>query len=184
MADWWAELAGTQAQAWHRILRGLADRRAPARHPVLATAGLHGGAEARVVVLRGASRTDRRLEVHSDAAAGKAAEIAADPRATLLIWEAKAQLQIRLRVTVTAIPADPDRWARVPEAARQVYGGTPPPGTVLEDPADWTGAPTLDRFLALDCALDEMETLHLGPDRHRRALFRAADGWRGRWIAP
>jgi hypothetical protein len=45
-----------------------------------------------------------------------------------------------------------------------------------EDPAD--------HFCVLVLDVVRIETLHLGPDRHRRAVFTAAGGWSGRWIAP
>ena len=42
--------------AWRHLTRGVADARAPARTPVLATVSSEGLPEARMVVLRAASR--------------------------------------------------------------------------------------------------------------------------------
>ena len=58
-------LDDTLNDVWQRLGRGVADRKAPARHPVLATVGKNGG-EARMVVLRGADRATGCLEVHTD----------------------------------------------------------------------------------------------------------------------
>lgn len=170
-------------EAWQRLSRGVADRRAGARHPVLATAGAQGP-EARMVVLRGADRAAARLTIHTDAASGKVAELRADPRATLLVWEPRAQLQIRMRATALLRPGSADEWARVPEGARRVYGGTPAPGTPIPAPDAHAPAAEPTRFLVVDCTLTEIDLLHLGRSRHRRARFTRADAWAGHWVAP
>jgi pyridoxine/pyridoxamine 5'-phosphate oxidase len=170
--------------AWQRLGRGVADRRAAARHPVLATQGRDGGGEARVVVLRAARRAEGRLEVHTDAASTKVAELAAEPRATLLVWDARAQLQLRLRARVTAEPGPAAAWARMPQSARLAYGGSPPPGAEIPAPEAYAPAAEPDRFTCLACHLTEIEVLELGRDRHRRAVFRRDADWAGRWLAP
>lgn len=179
-------LPGTLDQVWQRLARGVADRRAPARHPVLATAGADRGPSARLVVLRAADRGEARLEVHTDTASGKIADLRADPRAALVIWEARAHLQIRIEAVATILTGAEaaGRWARIPDGARQNYGGTPPPGTPLSDPADHVPAPASGRFAVLDLRIEAIETLHLGRTLHRRARFVRADEFAGQWIAP
>lgn len=186
MAEWYEDLEDLWGEIWRRLERGVADRRAPARHPVLATAGLEGGAEARVVVLRAASAEDAMLEVHTDSASSKVGELARDPRATLLIWEDRARLQIRMKARVEILKgAGAARaWARIPEGAQQVYGGAPAPGTPIPAPEAHEPGPDPERFTVLTARIGEVDALHLGRDRHRRARFRAADNWRGEWLAP
>lgn len=169
----------TLNDVWQRLGRGVADRHAPARHPVLATIGADGG-EARVVVLRGVDRAAGTLEIHTDAASSKVAELRANPNATLLIWDQKARLQIRLRVAASITEGDPKAWARVPDTARGVYGGTPPPGEPIATPEAHAPNPTPARFAVLTCRIHEIETLTLA-EPHRRARFRDA---KAQWIAP
>ena len=123
------------------------------------------------------------LEMHTDAASAKVTELARIPAATLLAWDPEAALQIRLRATVAARPGTAEEWAAVPDSARGAYGGTPPPGALLEQPEDHDPTPDPVRFIVLTARIEEIETLHLGP-RHSRALFRRRDGFRGQWIAP
>ncbi|MEM9735118.1 MAG: pyridoxamine 5'-phosphate oxidase [Pseudomonadota bacterium] len=184
MADWFETLAETHAEVWRRLTRGVADRRAAARHPVLATTGLTGFAEARVVVLRGAEPSMGRLEIHTDRASAKLAEATASPGATLLIWEERARLQIRLRAHLHEAPAEiqAERWARAPEGSRAVYRALPPPGTPIGAPFE-LGESSEPRFTVLWAEIQEIDTLHLGTP-HRRALFTRADGWKGTWLAP
>lgn len=184
MTDWWLQTDRLLAQAWTLLGRGVADRHAAARHPVLATVSPEGWADARTVVLRGAVAESALLTVHTDSASEKIAALKANPRCTLLVWNPKAHLQIRIRAKAEISCGDDAAWARMPDGARQVYGGTPPSGTVLDDPADHAPGPDRARFAVIDCQAEEIDLLHLGQDRHRRALYARADGWRGQWIAP
>ncbi len=169
---------------WQRLARGVADRHAAARYPVLATVGLSGAAEARVVVLRGADRATGVLTIHTDAASGKVAEVQKVPDATLLVWDARAQRQFRLRCTVSSRPGTPEEWARVPDPSRRAYVCAPAPGTPIPRPDACTPGADATRFTVLEATLQEVEILHLGSERHLRAVFRKADGWRGQWLAP
>jgi hypothetical protein len=186
MTEWHTELAATLDEVWRRLAHGVADACAPARHPALATVGRDGGAEVRTVVLRAADRATARLDVHSDGAAGKIDEIRAEPRVCLHVWDPAGNLQLRLRATaeiVTGAAVAP-LWAAVPTPARANYGGTPAPGTPIAAPDDHAARVDAARFAVVSCALREIETLHLGRDRHRRARFRADTDWRGTWLAP
>ncbi len=178
------ELAALLEDIWQRLGRGVADRRAAARHPVFATQAGSGGGEARVVVLRGVDRGDATLEVHTDARSGKVADLACVPRATLLVWDARARLQMRLRAEVTVTRGDAARWARVPGPARRAYGGAPAPGTPIPAPDAYTPAPDPAQFAVLACRLEEIDALRLDDAGHRRALFLRAEGWRGQWLVP
>lgn len=179
-----APLESLLRDAWQRLRRGVADRRAPARHPVLATQALGGGGEARTVVLRAASPSAGIVEVHTDTLSGKVRELEAEPRATLLVWDAKARLQIRLRVTTHLVHADSEAWAQMPQASRGAYGGDPPPGRPIAAPEAHAPGAARERFTRVVCTIDEIELLHLGAERHRRAIYRRADGWAGAWRAP
>lgn len=183
---WFMALDATLDEVWRRLGRGVADRRAPARHPVLATAGA-GGPEARVVVLRAAERAGATVEFHTDRRSGKIADLAGDPRAALVVWEARAHLQLRLRVHARVLDgaAAAERWARVPPAARGNYGGPVPGGPeAAPEEAGGAGLAAEEAFAPVLCRIDEIETLHLGRDRHRRAVFARAEGFAGRWVAP
>ncbi|MCR9085903.1 MAG: pyridoxamine 5'-phosphate oxidase family protein [Rhodobacteraceae bacterium] len=184
MTDWWLQTDRLLAKAWTLLARGVTDRLAAARHPVLATVSPEGWADARTVVLRGAVAESALLTVHTDSASDKVAALRANPRCALLVWDAKAQLQIRIRARARITPGDAKTWAELPDGARQVYGGTPPSGTSLSVPENHVPGPDLARFAVLDCQAEEIDLLHLGRDRHRRARYARVDGWHGQWIAP
>ena len=170
---------------WQRLSRGVADRRAGARHPVLATVSPEGWPEARTVVLRAANRAEGWAEVHTDPSSAKLAAVRHNPRAQLHVWDPKVDLQIRLYVQVHVLTGDAvaDRWAQVPEGSRQAYGKSPAVGAPIAAPFEYTVLGRPEDFAVLVCAIARIDLLELGT-QHRRAVFEAANGWSGQWLSP
>ncbi|MDA7423515.1 pyridoxamine 5'-phosphate oxidase family protein [Thalassococcus lentus] len=170
--------------AWAEIARGVEDRHHPARNPTLVTVA-KAGPEARTIVLRSWDSGRSVAEFQTDRMSAKVAELEADPRAGLHFWLPEKRLQIRFRCRVELIHADRDRWARIPDVGRDVYGGTHAPGVPLEDPGDFKPLPMQERFTAVLAQVLGIDLLYLGPDRHERAVFqRDGSSWVGGWVAP
>jgi pyridoxine/pyridoxamine 5'-phosphate oxidase len=182
---WAARLDGLLAQVWARLVRGVNDRHAPARHPTFATVSPQGWPEARTVVLRAADPVAALLEVHTDLHSAKVAALRANPQAAFHVWDASAHLQIRLQSEVMILSggAVAATWDRVPDPSRQSYGTSPAPGTPIAEALAYAKPADPDSFAVLRCAVQAMDIVHLGP-QHRRARFDRADGWAGQWLAP
>lgn len=176
----WRDHAALEAHLWARLARAVADAADPWRFAVLATLGAEGP-QARTVGLRGADRAPGTVEVHADARTPKVAELAADPRAQLLLWDAAAQEQLRLSLAVEVVRAPADRWARVPPASRGNYGTTPAPGTPIPAAEAYARDPAPARLAALVGRVTRMDAVWLAGEPHRRAI-RDGGGWR--WVAP
>ena len=183
MTDPFTTLEGTLEHVWGRLGRGTVDARDPFRFVTLATVGARGP-QARTVGLRRAARSEAAVEVHSDLRTEKVEALRADPRAEILAWDSRRQLQVRLAGEMALIPADPDRWARVPEGSRLNYGTDPAPGTPVGAPETVGRTPEIGRFVALRMAVVRIDVVSLKHDPHRRALFEAGDGFAGSWVAP
>ena len=166
-----------------RLSRGVADRRSAFRTPALATAS-----GARTVVLRSWDGPSRMLTIHSDVRAAKIAEVAAHPPVALHVWDAGAQVQLRLWGDAhRSNEAEADAaWARLHPGSRASYRAALVPGTVLDDPA---ALPLLDEadarqnFAVLAVVVHTMEWLHLAPDGHRRARFTSTPE-QAVWLVP
>lgn len=182
---WAATLDGLYAQVWARLVRGVADRRAPARHPTLATVSPDGWPEARTVVLRAADPATATLDLHTDLRSAKVAALRAKPHAALHIWDQTAHLQIRITADVTILTGDPvaATWAKVPEASRRAYATTPSPGQAIPTALAYRAESDQTFFAVLRCTVQSMDILHLGPE-HRRAAFDRATNWAGSWLSP
>lgn len=182
---WASALDSLHAQVWTQLVRGVSDRRAPARHPTFATVSPQGWPEARTVVLRAADPVAATLEIHTDLRSAKVAALRVNPRAALHVWEASAHLQIRITADVTILSGEAvaATWAKVPDPSRQSYGTKPAPGLPIAGALDYTKPADPDSFAVLRCRVQGLDIVHLGP-HHRRARFDRADGWAGQWLAP
>lgn len=180
MSDPFADLRALEAHVWDRLAQGARDADDPFRFVTLATLGADGP-EARIVGLRRADRALREIEVHTDLRTAKVAALARDPRAALLLWDAGAQVQLRLSLDMRVVAADPTRWARVPAASRPNYGTDPAPGTSIGAPEDLARTPDIARFAALVGLVRRIDMLSLAHDPHRRAVF---EGDTAQWVAP
>ncbi|MCC5972479.1 MAG: pyridoxamine 5'-phosphate oxidase family protein [Rubellimicrobium sp.] len=185
MSDHPETLPAFHALAWTRLVRGVADRHAAARHPTLATAGPDGAPELRTVVLRAADPQAGTLEIHTDLRSPKAAQIAADPRVALHVWDDRARLQIRIAANVVILTGEEvaSQWGRVPAASRISYGSDPAPGQPIPAALDYRPGTDPAAFAVLRLGIARMDLLHLGTS-HRRAVFARADDWTGHWLAP
>lgn len=169
---WAADLADLHLQVWTRLVRGVRDRRAPSRHPTLATVSPEGKPEARTVVLRAADKGAATLDIHTDLHSAKVAGLRRTPFAALHVWDATARLQTRIEATV-AILTGPDAaviWDGVPDMSRPSYGSLPSPGQPIAQALDYARQPDPARFAVLRLTVQRIDALHLGPD-HRRARF-------------
>lgn len=182
---WAASLASMHAQVWNCLIRGVHDRRAPARHPALGTVTPEGLPRIRTVVLRGANQPTACLEIHTDLHSPKVAQIRARPHAALHVWDRSAHLQVRLDADVAILSGGElaGTWARVPEASRTSYGGMPVPGQPIESALAYTKNSDPDAFAVLRLRVLTIDALHLGRE-HRRARFDRSNGWQGQWLAP
>jgi pyridoxamine 5'-phosphate oxidase len=182
---WAGDLEALCAQVWTRLARGVADRHAPARHPVFATVSPEGMPEARTVVLRAADAAAGTLDIHTDLRSAKVAALRTTPWAALHVWDPSAHLQIRIAAAVSILSGDQVAgiWARVPDPSRQSYGSVPDPGQPIAGSLDYLKQPDPAVFAVLRCTAQSIDAVHLGP-RHRRARFDRENGWAGQWLAP
>lgn len=182
----WAHALDTLYQhLWSRLIRGVHDRHAPARHLTLATVGADHMPQARTLVLRDANKAAATLTAYTDIQSAKVAELNANPRACLHVWDSTAHLQLRLesRVTLHTGDAVTDQWAKVPETSRRAYSSDVVPGQPISDALDYTKRPDPAAFAVLRFEVTAIDALHLGAV-HRRARFERATQWKGQWLAP
>jgi pyridoxamine 5'-phosphate oxidase len=147
------------------------------RTPALATVGLDGAPDARTVVLREVDAGQQTLVLYTDARSPKVAQLAGEPRASLLLWCAQLGWQLRLRVSITVETAGlgvSSRWARLmmtPSA--QDYLSPLPPGSPLDHPLPQRDS--REHFAVLTAQVHSMDWLHLDRAGHQRARFTAGE---------
>lgn len=186
MTDRWTDPALWLDWLWHLLMLGAAGPGNAARFITLATRAEADGAAARMVVLRGANREDGEVLIHTDARSSKIAELHTDPMATILVWEPKENVQVRLRARVRiACGAEArDAWEKLPPNGQNAYAAGPAPGTHLIAGAARPAPPDPARFAVLYCKIEEIDLLQLGQTHHRRVRFRRSEAWRAIRITP
>ncbi|RZT95226.1 pyridoxamine 5'-phosphate oxidase family protein [Rivibacter subsaxonicus] len=176
-------LEAIEVAIWRELRCASDDRHHEWRTPVLASVDAALGADARTVVLREVDADAKQLRLYTDARSAKAAQIAAEPRVTLLCWSPRLQWQLRLRGRAGLVLDESmlrSRWERLRDsAAASDYLSPRPPGSVLAGATDPPG--TEAHFAIIELQVDAIDWLELHRAGHRRALF---DGDGARWLQP
>ncbi|MFW5994690.1 MAG: pyridoxamine 5'-phosphate oxidase family protein [Spirochaetia bacterium] len=144
------------------------------------------------VVLREANRASGVLLAHTDVRSAKVARIQENPRVGWLSYNPQSRLQVRFRARAS-IHQDDDRaerrWNVSSLNARRCYLCYPAPGTEADVPVSGLPPrlahthPTLvesesgrENFAVVYMTVDEVETVELSADGHRRAVFTVSSG--------
>jgi hypothetical protein len=166
-------LAAILDDAWSMLARGVDDPLDDLHWPVLASVGRRGDAafaDARTVVLRACSPGTRSVSVHSDAHAGKIAQLRAHPAAALVAFHRPTRIQLRLHGVValhTDDAAASAAWQALPDHSRALYAGP-------------------HRFCLIRIAIHQLDWLRIDGSRQHRAAFDLTGdpAPHGRWIDP
>lgn len=195
-------LGEVEEALWALMARGAADRRSAMHTPVLGSIAADGRPSLRTVVLRSVDRSARCLRAHTDARSPKVAELRADPRAELLLYDPTAKVQIRLSCTVDVHIGDDvaqAAWQASTLFARRCYLIERAPGSAADVATSglpaWVDGRAPDQnevaqgfanFAVLLLHIDAIDWLYLAHSGHRRARFAwsEAEGWQGSWAVP
>ncbi|MGH1329244.1 MAG: pyridoxamine 5'-phosphate oxidase family protein [Paracoccaceae bacterium] len=190
-AVWSDDLVQILARIWACLRAGpapqtLIEGMALGRLATLGTIGADGGPELRQVMLRAVNESRGLIDIHTDSATAKCAELAANPKASVLLWRADLNLQMRFKgraEIVTGQEAAP-LWQAVPAQARPNYGVMPAPGSAISAPGNFSRVADPARFAVLRISIEAIDAVILAEPQHRRASFERRDRWRGQWLAP
>lgn len=182
------------AEAWRLLDDGVSNAANAFHQPVIATTALDGSADARVAVLRRVEPAARELRFHTDLRTGKLLELARDPRAMVVSYDAKSKVQLRLSGVIAVHHGDAladAAWAETRKYSRQGYRIAQQPGAVLASPYDADFQPQAglecgtEHFAVLRFTAHRLEWLYLAAAGHRRARFDwQGHDWQGQWLAP
>ncbi len=195
LPDFYEDAEKSLAEAWRLIEEGVRNRRSPFHTPVVATCGLDGCPQSRIVVLRDGDRDARTLRFHTDRRSQKVAEINRDARATMLFFDPVAKVQLRVLGAATVHHDDAvssAAWSNTRSFSRICYRVRPGPGVKIETPSDLEfqdGGEDddggRDMFCAVVFSVDAIEWLFLAHQGNRRLVF----DWRNgsletTWLVP
>lgn len=172
--------------------RSLGDRNAELRNVQLATVSPGGVPGIRTLVLRAFERLPACAEMHTDARAGKARDIAHASRVSLLAWSSADHLQLRFEGSARLHRNDEisrGRWDRLSPKARNTYGLQSMPGLPIQDPDQQAHLPPdqqFQQFAVILISLSDVDVLRLDPEggqTRARGHF-TPSGITASWIGP
>lgn len=155
----------------------------------------------RTVILRGFHAGERTLDIYTDGRSGKIAHLRRKPATSLLFYDPRKKVQIRLRATARIHHEDETAaaiWRQLPVSARKDYCAHTGPGTPLDGPGDGLPPSWQDddlqpedtdygfaHFALIRCQFDHVDLLQLDRDGHRRAIYHwNEERWDGQWVVP
>jgi len=153
----------------------------------VASIGVDGFPEARVVVLRGFDPIARRLAFHTDWRSPKVGELTKNPQLSLVSYDPGTRWQLRIRATASVHHLDePARtaWQNAQPMSRIAYALPQSPSSELGDAA-WAENPPIPdlmdevafaNFCLIECEYDQLEVLELRKSGNRRARLEWHDG--------
>lgn len=186
------DLREALTEALRLLARGVADRRHAFHTPTLATLGPDGAPRARTLVLRGCDAAAQTLRLHTDRRAGKWAELRAEPRCALHLYDSGAAIQLRLSGRASLHEGDAvaeAAWAATRPFSRLIYAADPAPGSPVAapPPAAREEGGARENFAVIAFRWHALEWLWLAAEGHRRARFAWPDGAaepEATWLAP
>lgn len=192
-------LADLERDSWRQLVSAPKQKSSGFKTMTVAT-NTATGADARTVVLRQVDEVRRYIWFHTDARADKVIQLEAFPNATLLFWDDKRQVQLRLtaetRLHMDDHVAD-EQWKNLWVGSRKIYLSERVPGSELPNP--YPGFPAhlgedlpteadseagRKNFAVIECRVVSMEYLHLGRGGQTRARFQYEPERKLTWLAP
>jgi pyridoxamine 5'-phosphate oxidase len=184
-------------ETWKRLSAGAGDRAHPMRLVTLATATVSGRPSARMMVIRGADRSSRRIWFHTDRRSSKIEDLSAMPHACLVAYDGRDGVEIRLEGAVSLHSGDQaaaHHWEQTSLALQYLDSSPDPPGMqVQQDPrlphtlqaiTEGMAAQARRNFVVIELEvelIDWFQTLQVGQNR---VMLHVMSGWRPEVICP
>ena len=194
-------LASLEQTSWEQLILATSHKKERSNFKMMTLATCTPrGADARTVVLRRVNQTHKYVWFYTDARAEKVLQLEGFPLATLLLWDNKSRVQLRLKVE-TRLHTDDyiayEHWQDVTAPERKLYLSEPIPGSSVPEPypgyPDHLGealpskeesAVARTNFAVIECRVLVMEYLNLSPQGQKRACFQYEPESKQTWLAP
>ena len=162
---------------------------------VLSTIDSRFNPQARTVVIREFDKDNLSLRFHTDSRSTKLFEISSNKKISLLGYDSKNKLQIRISGEAEIIKIDKilkEIWGKMHPMSRECYRVTEAPGKevntideVMFEEEGKDGNNGFKNFSVVNCHITSLETLYLHSAGHIRCLYENNNNELiGKWIVP
>jgi pyridoxamine 5'-phosphate oxidase len=180
------DLEKTYLKIWNLLSEGLKDRSSPFHIPVFVS-GRENKSSARIVVLRGVNKKEKKIWFHSDIRSNKVKILKYNSESSLLFYDKDEKIQLRIcgnakinyKNSITE-----NSWKKTAHMSRQCYLGSKAPGSDTSSPTSGLTSSidnlkyTIEEseigyksFCVIEIYIKSIEWLFLAAKGHRRAYF-------------
>ena len=176
----------TYSEIWDLLNEGLKNRNSPFHIPVFISSN-ENKSGARIVVLRGVSKKEKKIWFHSDIRSNKIKTLKSNSEASLLFYDKSEKIQLRIHGNVKINYKNDltkKSWKKTAHMRRQCYLGNKIPGSNTVEPTSGLTANIdnlkytieesevgYNNFCVIETYIKSIEWLYLAAKGHRRALF-------------
>ena len=178
------DLKLTLEEIFHLLKRGVRDRKSGFHNVVLVTTDKENRADGRTVVLRGFDSEKMEIYFHSDLRAKKISQIKNNNFVSLIFYDEKKKIQIRIKGEASIKPSYKKAWDGLSNWSKRCYLTISAPGESSENPTagfpekfeftapnDKFSKKGIKNFCYVVISITKVEWLFLASQGHRRALF-------------
>ena len=202
LPEFYNDIDKTLSEIKALLSRGVKDRKSSFHYTTLCTVENNSKPQARTVIFRNFNTEKFYLYVHSDLRSKKINEIKKNSHVSLVFYDDKKKIQLRIRGVAKIVPSKKDSWNKLSNWSRRCYLSEESPGINKQEPSSgfsekyYFNAPSteesekgLQNFSVIEIIAEEIEWLFLASQGHRRILFdikRDLDNIKieGRWLVP
>jgi pyridoxamine 5'-phosphate oxidase len=183
-------------ETWGRLVDAANDRSHPMHLMVMATAGVDNRPAARLMTVRGASQELNKVWFHTDRRSPKAAELRGNPYLSLVAFDPRDGVELRLNGRAEIIESGPEadrHWHQAALIIQHLYSSPAAPGEPAAPPDPALLAPqeslseALTRraranFAVIEVTVDSIDWFQIIEARSARAILRSSRGWRTEYV--
>ena len=202
LPEFYNDIDKTLLEITSLLSRGVNDRKSNFHYTTLCTVDSNSKPQARTVVFRNFNTEKFYLHIHSDFRSKKINEIKNNSHVSLVFYDDKKKIQLRVRGIAKIEPSKKDSWNKLSNWSRRCYLSEESPGITKQEPTSgfskkyYFDAPSteesekgLQNFSVIEIIAEEIEWLFLASQGHRRILFNIKRDLEnikidGKWLVP
>jgi len=198
--EYYNNLDKVYSKAWDLLILGASNRNSFFHTPVF-ICGNNNNYDGRIIVLRGASKEEKKMWHHTDHRSKKIQILKENSKGSFLFYDKNEKIQLRISGKVRINynnDISKNSWKKTAHMSRQCYLGEKIPGDEIDFPTSGLDENidnfkyTIDEsdsgyknFCVIETFITSLEWLYLAAKGHRRALFTFSnDSVEKNWIIP
>ena len=202
LPEFYDDIDKTLSEIKSLLSRGVNDRKSNFHYTTLCTVDNNSRPQARTVIFRNFNIEKFYLYIHSDFRSKKINEIKNNSHVSLVFYDDKKKIQLRIRGIAKIEPSKKNSWNKLSNWSRRCYLSEESPGINKKEPTSgfseryYYNAPSteesekgLQNFSVIEIIAEDIEWLFLASQGHRRILFEIKRDLEnikieGKWLVP